>query len=150
MFCVPIQVQWLHLDPNSHVRHSAYFDFAAYARIALFDSMVLNRTSLKHHKLGPILFREEAIFKREILFGDHIECHVCLYKATPDFSRWGFSHDLIKSDGTLMATIFSDGGFINIDLRKLTALPTEFISKMDSVSKSDDFQWIEKSQSIKK
>ncbi|MBK7634080.1 MAG: hypothetical protein IPJ13_07095 [Saprospiraceae bacterium] len=47
-----------------------------------------------------------------------------------------------------MATIFSDGGFINTDLRKLTQLPTEFMDKMDSVSKSDDFQWIEKSKRI--
>ena len=148
MFCVPIQVQWLHLDPNSHVRHSAYFDFGAYARIVLFDSLGLSRSALQHHKLGIILFREEALFKREIVFGDIMECHVCVYKATQDFSRWGFSHDLIKSDGTLMATICSDGGFINTDLRKLTHLPTEFIGKMDSVSKSDDFQWIEKSKRI--
>ena len=47
-----------------------------------------------------------------------------------------------------MATICSDGGFINTDLRKLTHLPTEFMDKMDSVSKSDDFQWIEKSKRI--
>lgn len=146
MFIVPIQVQWLHLDPNNHVRHSAYFDFGAYARIALFDSVGLNRSALKHHRLGPILFREEALFKREILFGDIIECHVWLYKASRDYSKWGFRHDLIKSDGTLTATVFSDGAFMDIDIRKLTHLPDEFIEKMDTVSKSDNFHWIEKSQ----
>jgi len=80
------------------------------------------------------------------VIGDIIECHVCLYKASPDYSKWGFRHDLIKSDGTLTATVFSDGAFMDIDMRKLTNLPDEFIEKMDTVSKSDNFHWIEKSQ----
>jgi hypothetical protein len=59
-------------------------------------------------------------------------------------AKWGFRHDLIKSDGTLTATVFSDGAFMDIDIRKLTHLPDEFIEKMDTVSKSDNFHWIEK------
>jgi acyl-CoA thioester hydrolase len=78
MFRVPIQIQWLHLDPNNHVRHSAYYDFEAYARISLLSTIGLVTQMLKKLHFGPVLFREEAIFKREILFGDEIECAICL------------------------------------------------------------------------
>jgi hypothetical protein len=84
------------------------------------------------------------------------DCKICLFslKVTPFY--WPdpktkfkhtliFRHDLIKSDG-MTATVFSDGAFMDIDIRKLTHLPDEFIEKMDTVSKSDNFHWIEKSQ----
>lgn len=142
MHSVPIQVQWLHLDPNNHVRHSAYFDFGAYARIVLFDSLEMKASLFQKEKFGPILFREEAIFKKEILFEDKIFCHTSIYKATQDFRKWGFRHDLIKVDGTVAATICSDGSWMNTETRKLTSLPAEYIIKMETIKKSQDFEII--------
>jgi acyl-CoA thioester hydrolase len=149
MFKVPIQIQWLHLDPNNHVRHSAYYDFGAYARISLFSSIGLDMQTMKKLHIGPVLFREEAIFKREILFGDDIECVISLYKATKNFNRWGFKHELVKKDGTLAAVIYADGAWLNMELRKLTDLPTESFEKFNEIGKDNSFAWIEKLNNIK-
>jgi acyl-CoA thioester hydrolase len=144
MFKVPIQIQWLHLDPNNHVRHSAYYDFGAYARIAFLSSIGLDTQTMRKLHIGPVLFREEALFKREVLFGDDIDCIVSLYKATKNYNRWGFKHDLVKKDGTLAAIIYADGAWLNTELRKLTELPTTFLEKFDDMPKDNSFTWIEK------
>ncbi len=144
MFKVPIQIQWLHLDPNNHVRHSAYFDFGAFARIAFLGSIGLDTSTMKKLHIGPVLFREEAIFKREILFGDEIDCIVTAYKATKNYNRWGFKHDLVKKDGTVAAIVYADGAWLDTQLRKLTDLPAEFLEKMDIIPKDSSFTWIEK------
>jgi acyl-CoA thioester hydrolase len=144
MFKVPIQIQWLHLDPNNHVRHSAYFDFGAFARIAFLSSVGLDTPTMKKLHIGPVLFREEAIFKREILFGEEIECFVTAYKATKSYNRWGFKHDLVKKDGTVAAIIYADGAWLDTQLRKLTDLPASFLEKFDDIPKDSGFTWIEK------
>lgn len=144
MFKVPIQIQWLHLDPNNHVRHSAYYDFGAFARIALLSSIGLDTQSMKKQHIGPVLFREEAIFKREILFGDDVECVVSLYKATKNFNRWSFKHELWKKEGTLAAVIYADGAWLDTELRKLTELPAALFEKFNGIPKDSSFTWIEK------
>jgi acyl-CoA thioester hydrolase len=145
MFSVPIQVQWLHLDPNRHVRHSAYYDFGAHGRISLMSSLGLDTKKKQAININPILFREEAIFKREILFEDEIVCNTTLYKATKDYNRWGYRHELVKKDGTLAAMIYADGAYMDLLTRKLTHLPEEFAQKFELVPKSADFAWMVKS-----
>jgi acyl-CoA thioester hydrolase len=144
MFSVPIQIQWLHLDPNHHVRHSAYYDFAAFARISLMVSLGLDTKVKKELRINPVLFREEAIFKREIVFEDEITCQTSLYKATKDFNRWGYRHDLVKKDGTLAAILYADGAWMNTDLRKITTIPDILAQQFELVPKTDDFCWMEK------
>ncbi len=59
------EMRWSDLDPNFHLRHSVYYDFGAYCRICfLFDNGVTDKL-MKELEIGPILFREECVFKRE-------------------------------------------------------------------------------------
>lgn len=92
--------------------------------------------------VGPILFREEAQFRKEIKFEDRITADMEVTKAKKDFSRWSIRHRLIKEDGTVAAIINMDGAWMNLSLRKLTA-PDAFVhSVFDAFPKSDDFHWI--------
>lgn len=92
--------------------------------------------------IGPVLFREEAIFKREILFEDQITLDVSLVKTTQDYGRWSLRHHFTKGDGTLAAILNVDGAWIDLNKRKL-ARPNEFISNIfENFPKSSDFQLI--------
>ena len=92
--------------------------------------------------MGPILFREEAIFKREILFEDQIKLNVELVKATADLGRWTLRHQFTKGDGTLAAIVTVDGAWIDLAKRKL-AVPNDFIKGIfEDFPKSPDFQLI--------
>lgn len=141
-FSLPIQVRWSDIDQNRHLRHSVYYDFGATARIACFSQHGLSNQKLEELHIGPILFREEAIFKREIKFEDRITIDMVVTKSTSDFSRWSIRHHLYKEDNTLAAILNMDGAWIDISKRKL-AVPNDFIQKIFAdFPKADDFQEI--------
>lgn len=141
-FSLPIQVRWSDIDQNRHLRHSAYYDYGATVRIDCFSKHGLTNLKFEELRIGPILFREEAIFKREIKFEDKITVDLMVTKATSDFSRWSVRHHFYKEDGTLSAIINLDGAWIDVLKRKL-AVPDEFIQKVfDDFPKSQDFELI--------
>ena len=101
-------------------------------------------TNLKFEELhiGPILFREEAVFRREIKFEDRVTIDMVVTKATPDFSRWSIRHHFYQEDGTISSIINLDGAWIDIIQRKL-AVPDEFVRKIfEDFPKDKAFEWI--------
>lgn len=140
-FSIPIQLRWTDIDANRHMRHSVYYDFGAMARISILSNLGLTTAKLEELKLGPILFREEAFFRREIHFEDTIRVDATLFRATPDFGRWSIRHQLIKADGTLAAKIEVDGAWIDMIKRKLT-VPNDFLKHvMEAFPRSEDFEF---------
>jgi len=139
-FSLPIQVRWSDIDQNRHLRHSAYYDYGATVRIACFSDHGLTNLKFEELHIGPIVFREEAIFKREIKFEDKITVDLAVTKASSDFSRWSIRHHLYKQDGTLCAVINLDGAWIDVVKRKL-AVPDEFIQTIfQDFPKAADFE----------
>ena len=94
-FSRAIQIRWSDMDANRHLRHSAYYDYGAAMRMMVLSEEGLTLKKLEEFEVGPILFREEAIFKREIRLDDAIALDVALVKSTPNFSRWSLRHHFI-------------------------------------------------------
>ena len=40
------EIRWSDLDPNYHVKHSAYYDYGAYSRISFFNDHGITTASL--------------------------------------------------------------------------------------------------------
>ncbi|MBI3220620.1 MAG: thioesterase family protein [Bacteroidetes bacterium] len=147
-FELPIQVRWSDIDQNRHLRHSAYYDYGATTRIACFSQQGLTNLKFEELRIGPILFREEALFKREIKFEDKVTVDLVVYKAAPDFSRWSIRHHIYKEDRTIAAIINMDGAWIDMTKRKLT-IPNEFIQNVFAdFPKAEDFVWLPAKPSI--
>src|SRR6476620_11661312 len=104
-FTLPIQIRWSDIDANRHLRHSVYYDYAAAMRMNVLSSHGRTTKKLEELMMGPILFREEAIFKREILLEDKISLTVELVKTTEDYGRWSLRHLFMKEDETLAAIL---------------------------------------------
>lgn len=135
-----IEIRWSDLDPNFHVLHSKYYDFGAYCRMSFFVEHGMTMAVMKEHNIGPILFREECIFKREIAFGDNIKINFLLNGHTPDYGRWSMTHEIWKNQDTLAAIIHIDGAWMNSIKRKL-ALPPQVIHPVfDNAPKATDFE----------
>lgn len=139
-FTLPLQIRWSDIDANRHLRHSVYYDYGAFCRMALFTQIGLSLETLQEHLVGPILFREEAVFRREILFGDELAITAEVIKASADYARWGFRHNLIKTGNTLAATLTVEGAWIDIEKRKLTAPPQFVIDAFSQIPRSEDFE----------
>ena len=139
-----IEVRWSDLDPNFHLRHSVYYDWGAFVRIAFMTDNSLTPAVMQQEHIGPILFREECLFKREVHFNDSIEVNVQLLKSTPDAARWSMIHEIWKNSDTLSAIITIDGAWINTELRKLATPPGSFRKVFEHFPRAGNFEWINK------
>lgn len=140
-FTLPIQIRWADVDQNRHLRHSVYYDYGAMARMHILYSHGLTTSKLEELKFGPILFREEAIFKREIKLEDNVVISVELLKSTEDYARWSLRHHFVKADGTLAAILNLDGAWLDLEKRKL-ATPNTFVQEVFAkFPKSPEFEW---------
>lgn len=141
-FSRDIQVRWSDLDPNFHVRHSVYYDWGAFCRVEFLNEYKLTADVMQQLKFGPILFREECVFRREIRSGDVIKINLSLLKSKKDFSRWSIQHQIIKNDGILCSVITVDGAWMNVVQRKLTSPPEEVFDVFSKMPKSESFEWL--------
>jgi len=136
-----VEVRWSDLDPNFHLRHSVYYDWGAFVRLSFLNEHGLPPAVLMQHHLGPILFREECIFKREIKFGDSVAVNFELLKCRKDMSRWTMRHEIIKNADTLSATLTVDGAWMDTQHRRL-AIPPEIIQNaFEIIPKAKEFDW---------
>jgi acyl-CoA thioester hydrolase len=121
------QVLWSQIDANMHLRHSAYADFAAQARLELLERTGFSSSLFHKYNIGPILFREESIYLREVPLNDRIMVTCEMTKMRSDGTRWSFRQEIYRSDGIKAAIITVDGSWLNTVERKLAVLPTELI-----------------------
>ncbi|MBC7849516.1 MAG: thioesterase family protein [Chitinophagaceae bacterium] len=138
------EIRWSDLDPNFHVRHSVYYDWGAYCRMCFLVELGLSPNVLTEHQFGPILFREECTFRKELRFGDDLTIDLHLVRSRQDFSRWTIRHSLFKNGDVVAAILSVDGAWIDTAKRKLTAPPQIGADVFSQMPKSPDFEWINK------
>ena len=140
-FSKQLSLRWSDLDPNFHVRHSVYYDFGAQHRIEILESLGLTMKVLQTNHFGPILFREECVFRKEIGLSDTIFIHTKISQMRPDASRWSIVHEFKNEEGKLCAVITVDGAWMDTKLRKI-ANPTPEIALdvINSIPKTTDFK----------
>lgn len=141
-FSTVIEVRWSDLDPNFHVLHSKYYDYGAYCRMDFLVKNGFTPDIMKEFHIGPILFREECFFKKELRFGDEIRVGVKLQRITSDYAKWSMQHDIWKNGDTLAATINVDAAWMDTQKRKLTVPPKVIADIFESSPKSENFQVI--------
>lgn len=136
-----IQLRWSDLDPNFHIRHSVYYDWGAFVRVEFLNEYGLTSEVMQELKFGPILFREECIFRREIRSGDNIKMNLTLLRSKKDFSRWSIRHQITKADGTLCAVLTVDGAWMDVVRRKLASPPEKVHDVFGRMPKGEEFEW---------
>jgi acyl-CoA thioester hydrolase len=139
-----VEIRWSDLDPNFHIRHSVYYDFGAFIRMTFLTEAGLGTDILMKNQLGPILFREECIFKREIHFNDIVSINLQLKQSNASYSRWTMQHEIIKNGDITAALITVDGAWMNTAKRKLTVPPPFVTPAMDMIPRATDYQLIER------
>ena len=138
-----VQVRWSDLDPNVHLRHSVYYDWGAFCRIVFLDEHKLSAGLMQRLQIGPILFREECIFKKEIRLGDKVTISLQILKAKKDFSRWTIQHTIIKNEEIIAAILTVDGAWLDTAKRKLATPPVEVFNVFSEMPLDENFQWLD-------
>ena len=139
---LPVQLRWSDFDPNYHLRHSVYYDFGAMARVAMLSTAGLSPQIFQQHKFGPILFKEECVFRKEVHMNDQLEISTSLLACRPTGSRFTIKHQIIKNTDVLCAELTVWGDWIDMTTRKLWQ-PAPFLAEMmELMPKDAAFQYL--------
>lgn len=136
------RVRWADLDPNGHMRHTAYNDYCAQARLMYFEDISMPFDKLNELGVGPILFREDTRFMKEIRMNEEFEVGFTISKLRRDGSKWSFRHNIYTNTGELSAKIDVDGAWLDLQKRKTTVPPAQLGELLLDSVKSEDFEWI--------
>jgi acyl-CoA thioester hydrolase len=140
-----IGLRWSDLDPNGHVRHSVYYDWGAMVRLAYLEQKDVGLDWMAANAIGPVLFREEAKFFRELRFGHQVEIDVRLAAASVDGRKWRMRHQILRG-AELAATLEVDGAWLDLRARKIVAPPAELVRAFDGFGRTEDFAVLQSSK----
>lgn len=138
------QVIWADLDPNAHMRHTAYNDYAAQVRVGMFETLGQPLDKLVASGYGPVLFHEDTAFKREVRMNERIEVDCAALAYRNDLKIWKFQHRVFNQNGDLACVIIVTGAFMDLRQRKVVVPPKAIADLLDRIPKADDFFWLEK------
>lgn len=125
IFEMPMDIRWADLDPNFHVMHSKYYEYGASCRMKFLMDNGLTTGWMQKHSLGPILLREECLFKKELNLNDEIIIDLKAISVNENYSRWTLQHHIYKANRELAAVINIDGAWMDIKIRKIAEPPEE-------------------------
>ncbi|MCW3073908.1 MAG: thioesterase [Flaviaesturariibacter sp.] len=141
-FKTAMQIRWSDLDPNFHLRHSVYYDWGALCRMEYLSAAGITIDVMQRLHIGPILFREECVFRKEIKMGDAVSISLKLLRSRKDFSRWSFQHQISKNEDTVAAVLQVDGAWMDVLERKLATPPEAITTVFEQMAKAEDFHWL--------
>ncbi len=139
---INFQTKWADFDANKHMRHTAYNDYAAEARLRFLNENGFGLSVMEKQNIGPILFSENTIFRREIKLGEDISIELFLEASSKNGERFKLKSLLFRQDGELAATITVFLAWIDLTKRKLTTPSKQLIKTLNCLEKTDDFEEI--------
>ena len=138
-FKQPLIVRWSDLDPNGHVRHSVYYDWGALARISYLSRHGVGLAWMADNALGPVLFREEARFLREVRMGDELTVDFQVAGLSEDGRKWRIRHAIVRGADETVAALEVDGAWLDLRARKIRMPPPELAEALGELPKTADF-----------
>lgn len=139
-FAVTFKTRWSDFDANRHLRHTAYNDYAAEVRVRYFKQQGFTITDFANDNLGPILFKEETSFFKEIHMGADVTINLQLKAVSGKTERWKLLHHFFNEKGQLAAEIMVFGAWIDLEKRKLVVPTPKFHNLFSALDKTDDYE----------
>ncbi len=141
---IKLKFRWSDLDPNGHVRNSAYCDTFVDARMQLFKASGFPLSKLLELNLGPVVIREDFYYIKEI-YGD-AEVYVSIYIAgkSEDNRYFRFVQHMYNTSGTLSAYLEFTFGLLDLSLRKMAVPPALLLEYFLDLEKTEHYEIIDK------
>jgi acyl-CoA thioester hydrolase len=133
------EVRWADLDPNAHMRHSAYADYGAQARVGFLTEHGFSLAQFQKARLGPVLFREDLKYLREIRPNERISVTCEAVGVSPNRKHWRIRHRIFRQDDELSCIIDCQGAWLDLVNRKVVPAPPELEATMEKMPKAEDY-----------
>ena len=138
-FIVEFTTRWADFDANIHMRHTAYNDYCAEARLRFFKKYDITIKDFTNEQVGPILFEENTRFLKEIHLGEDIRVNLKITGLSEQGERWRIQHEVFNAAGDLSAVVTVYGAWLDLVKRKLTVPALKFQKLFVDAEKTADF-----------
>jgi len=139
-FISEYDVRWNDIDANGHLRNTMYSEFAAQTRVNFMMAKGLLPAYLEKEQVGPILFREELIYHREIRVGDQIRVNLLLDGMTRDARKLHLINEIFRSDGIRACTIYTIVSWMDLQKRRIVSPPAAVADVFRTLARSPDYE----------
>ena len=134
-FVVTMVPRWADIDLNQHMRHSAFSDWAAYARTEWLNANGFTMQKLVGLRMTPIMFEDRTRYLKEILLGERIHIELQLAGAERDGSRWFLRHTF-RRGATVCAVYEAKGAWFSIATRRIVPAPPGLLAAYSSLART--------------
>ena len=139
-FACRFEVRWSDVDGNRHVRNTAFSEYATHTRFRLLAAHGFDQARLEALRFGPVMMREEIRYRREVRFGDAVVVTVRCAGLSADGSHWRVHQDVLRPDGKEAVALTIQGGWMDLDARKLVVPPPELAAVLESLPRTRDYE----------
>ncbi len=140
-FTFNITTRWSDMDANGHVRNTAFSDFGTQGRIAFLNEYGITMDFWQKLNIGPVLVREELLYKRELRMLDKVTVTCEVRKASRDYKKFVIVQHILNAENKEAAQITTESLWIDMTSRRVVCPPPEMLERMQQMPTSPDFEW---------
>ncbi|MBR9845045.1 MAG: thioesterase [Algicola sp.] len=144
MYKKEFEIRWSDIDANGHLANSAYTNFMSHARMGFFMTYGFSIKDLSGFSIGPVVFYEHTYYFKESFIGKPITVTVEVSGLSEDGMFFKFEHNLYDDKGRHLASSDMLGAWIDLNSRKLTALPELLLQRSEAFPKTKHFKLLTK------
>ena len=145
LFSIAAIAGWGDMDANAHMANVAYLNKCVDARMSFFTQNGFPATEFARRRIGPVVRRDEIEYLREVALMEPITVTLALGGCAPDGSRFRLVNEVVRADGKVAARIRTEGGWLDLAVRKLMAPPPELMAALQKLPRSADFEELQSS-----
>lgn len=135
-------VRWGDVDFNGHMRNTAYLDVSGDVRMLCFAAAGFPTSEFARLRFGPVVRRDELEYFRELRLLDEFSVSLVVAGLSEDGSRFRLRNEFGAADGARVARVTSDGGWLDLERRRLAPPPPELAGILLSLPRTDDFEML--------
>jgi acyl-CoA thioester hydrolase len=130
LYAQPYTVRWSDLDANGHMKNTAYVECGMQVRFACFAENGFSFAEFHKQQFGPVIFREEITYFKEIRMLETIRTTFHVSKLSDDGGRFTLVNVILKEGDVKAAELITDGAWFNLQTRKLMPPPAKLLEVM--------------------
>lgn len=112
------RVGWGDLDGNHHMANRAFLDRAADTRVLFFAQHGFPVSRFSAERIGPVILREELVYRRELRLLDEFTVDLQLFGVSPDGMRFDLGNTFRTGGDEVAAVVRSEGLWFDLDMRR--------------------------------
>jgi acyl-CoA thioester hydrolase len=140
-------VAWGDLDANQHMRNTAYLDYAAQSRFLFLASQGFSPESFRRHRMGPVVFRDEVEYRRELKHLETFTLTLELAAMSEDGAKFVLENTFTDARGRPAALVRSDAAWFDLEARRVASPPAGLLEAMNRMPRTAGFVVLERGAS---